>query len=37
VPIAEVYDVGVFKGKYGGFNSIPAVPWIADLGTIRPC
>ncbi len=37
VPIAEVYDVGVYKGKYCDFNSIPAVPWNPDLGTIRPC
>jgi ABC-type transport system substrate-binding protein len=36
VPIAGVYDVGVFKGKYCDFNSIPAVPWNADLGTIQP-
>ena len=37
VPIAEVYDVQVFHGKYCDTNSTPAVPWQVDLGTVRPC
>ena len=37
VPLAEVYDVGVFRGKYCDLNSTPAVPWNVDLGTIRSC